>query len=131
MKLKLVLVLLAVIGVLTVSSVHAQDNNTLDFKLGDPMPFGERHTITVGSVSLGETQILSCVLVGGKSAAAPSITKCFSSATVSISGATTLPNAHVSVAVLIAPSQAKPVLCVFQTGEDDKAPISYDCQPAS
>jgi hypothetical protein len=129
-KLKSVLVLILLVGSLFVSAVHAQDNNTIDFKLGDPMPFGERHTLTVGSVTLGETQILTCVLVGGKSAAAPSVTKCFSSATVSVSGMTTLPNSHVSIAVLVAPSQAKPVLCIFQTGEDDKAPISYDCQPA-
>lgn len=121
---------MALMGLFAISTVHAQDNNAITFKMGDPVAFGERHTVTVGSVSLGDSQTLTCVLVGGKSATAPSITKCFSSATISVSSATSLPNAHVSIAVLIAPSQAKPVMCIFQTGEDDKAPISYDCQPA-
>lgn len=112
-------------------SVASAEDKALGLKLGEPIAFGQQHTILVSSVVLNETTTLSCVFITGKSASAPSITKCFSTAAISVSDPVVLDNSHVAISILAVPTQAKPVLCVFQTGEDEKAPISYDCQQTS
>lgn len=124
------LIVLAFLTLFVVNVAMAEDK-ALGLKLGEPIAFGQQHTILVSSVVLNETSILSCIFITGKSAAAPSISKCFGSGSVSVSDPVVLPNSHIAISILVTPEQAKPVLCIFQTGEDEKAPISYDCQQTS